>query len=341
MALGGSPYGCNTLPDSGATGNGNVCGTPPPGEDWARHLKTFESYIADREAKGLIVPLHQLKGMPVYLYSGLHDSIVYQQVMKALATQLEGYGANVTTRFDVASDHAWIVDAATCPDPETTDLKKCCGNKGRVGTCQPVSGWPLPPANASVVPIIACCGACGDGLVGGWWRPPINHCTGVDLSGEMLRKLLGETEIIPRSKAVAASLRSFNQTVFTAGVVPATSLMDEAGFFYAPAGCRGTALAGCRVHVHYHCCDCNWRSVGENYMMDTALLDYAESNDIVTLFPQTFNDAADGNCWDWWGGTGELFDTNRGLQTVAVNRMVASLDRIIEAPWPTGFDLVQ
>ena len=45
--------------------------------------------------------------------------------------------------------------------------------------------------------------------------------------------------------------------------------------------------------------------------------------------------------WDWWGGTGELFDTNRGLQTVAVNRMVASLDRIIEAPWPTGFDLVQ
>ena len=39
---------------------------------------------------------------------------------------------------------------------------------------------------------------------------------------------------------------------------------------------------------------------------DTALLDYAESNDIVTLFPQTFNDAADGNCtatstsiWVW------------------------------------------
>ena len=74
MALGGSPYGCNTLPDSGATGSGNVCGTPPPGEDWAKHLETFASYIADRENKGLIVPLRQLKGMPVYLCEPHHPS---------------------------------------------------------------------------------------------------------------------------------------------------------------------------------------------------------------------------------------------------------------------------
>ena len=46
MALGGSPYGCNILPDSGATGDGNVCGTPPPGENWTAHLETFAKYAS-------------------------------------------------------------------------------------------------------------------------------------------------------------------------------------------------------------------------------------------------------------------------------------------------------
>lgn len=67
------------------------------------------------------------------------------------------------------------------------------------------------------------------------------------------------------------------------------------------------------------------------------MLDYGEVNNIITLFPQTYNDAnMDGNCWDWWGGTGQTFDTNQGLQLVAVNKMVASLSKIDESPWPAG-----
>ena len=112
-------------------------------------------------------------------------------------------------------------------------------------------------------------------------------------------------------------------------------MMDEAGFFYIPAGCRGDKMQACRVHVHYHCCDCSWRSVGQLYMMDNAMLDYGEANNIITLFPQTFNDYDDGNCWDWWGGTGKLFDTMQGLQMKAVNRMVASLQAIDSTPWPS------
>lgn len=78
MALGGSPYGCNILPDSGATGKGNVCGTPPKNENWTAHNIRFLKYIEGREKAGLIAPLSSLRGKPVFLYSGLHDSIVNQ-----------------------------------------------------------------------------------------------------------------------------------------------------------------------------------------------------------------------------------------------------------------------
>ena len=94
------------------------------------------------------------------------------------AARRHRYGLNVTTRFDVPSEHAWIVDAETCPNVEQTDLAKCCGDKGKVGTCQTEKAWPLPPASAAEVPIIACCGKCTDGVYNGygpWWRQG-NQC---------------------------------------------------------------------------------------------------------------------------------------------------------------------
>ena len=69
-------------------------------------------------------------------------------------------------------------------------------------------------------------------------------------------------------------------------------------------------------------------------MLGNSLLDWAETNHIITLFPQASNDPVTGHCWDWYGQTGKNFDTNEGMQITAVNRMVAALDKIATSPWP-------
>jgi hypothetical protein len=61
-------------------------------------------------------------------------------------------------------------------------------------------------------------------------------------------------------------------------------------------------------------------------MLQNALPDYAETNDMVVVYPQT---ADGGGCWDWWGATGEAFDTHEGLQLKVVLNMMIDLPQLL------------
>jgi hypothetical protein len=57
---------------------------------------------------------------------------------------------------------------------------------------------------------------------------------------------------------------------------------------------------------------------------------YADAYDLVVLYPQVqaWGAGLDRNprgCWDWWGYTGEDFDTRTGTQMRAVKAMVDRL----------------
>lgn len=134
--LGGSPYGCNALPDavnvcSGMGADGVHRNESIP---WDAYTDLCAEYAAKREARGAIDQLAGLRGRQVFLFSGTADSVVFQPVMVAVQAQLSRWGANVTARFDLPSEHAWIVDRRTCAHPGQTELPRCCGGKGSAGT---------------------------------------------------------------------------------------------------------------------------------------------------------------------------------------------------------------
>ena len=70
--------------------------------------------------------------------------------------------------------------------------------------------------------------------------------------------------------------------------------MADTGYVYVPKAC-GEGQP-CKLHVAIHGCHQNAAKIGRAYVTDTGYLPWADSNNIVMLFPQTIarNDSAGG-----------------------------------------------
>ena len=87
--------------------------------------------------------------------------------------------------------------------------------------------------------------------------------------------------------------------------------MSDDGIVYVPEACE--ANAGCRVHIAFHGCGQNRTVVGDAFARDSGYARWADTNNIIVLFPQTATTPLNPQgCWDWWGYTGaELSDPRR------------------------------
>ena len=131
---------------------------------------------------------------------------------------------------------------------------------------------------------------------------------------------------------LGGSLVQFDQTEF----VPSGDGMDTAGWLYVPAHCA--AGQQCRLHVALHGCLQGYSSIGADFLNNTGYNRWADTNDILVLYPQAVADnavhstAASGSlsnpngCWDWIGWYGADFDQKTGVQAKAIMAMV---DRIL------------
>lgn len=83
-------------------------------------LAPSESYLDQQSATGTIDPASNLRGQPVYLWSGTQDTIVNPQAMNDLDSEYAHYGANVV-RYDNAypAGHGW----------ESPDGELACGTQ--------------------------------------------------------------------------------------------------------------------------------------------------------------------------------------------------------------------
>ncbi|MGB9493497.1 MAG: poly(3-hydroxybutyrate) depolymerase [Azonexus sp.] len=165
--------------------------------------------------------------------------------------------------------------------------------------------------------------------------PFINRCGDIDAAGKLLAHLLGPLQ--PPTASPAGKIIAFDQRPFIAGRAIDASLANE-GYAFVPASCRN---GGCRVHVAFHGCLQNADAIGRRFIDGAGYNEWAASNRIVVLYPQTVRryGLAFGSyrwllnpkgCWDWWGYTGANYHTRDGVQMRAVRAMIETLGNLTQ-----------
>jgi len=159
--------------------------------------------------------------------------------------------------------------------------------------------------------------------------PYISHCAvkgqGYDQAGALLKFIYGALN--PPAKTLSGKIVTFNQREFA----DAGTGMADTAYLYVPKSCSQTG-ASCKVHVAIHGCEQSAQVVGNEFYTDTGYNNWADSNNLLVLYPQVNPSTIPFNpkgCWDWVGYTGPNYATKSGTQLVAIKAMV---DRLTSKP---------
>jgi len=163
--------------------------------------------------------------------------------------------------------------------------------------------------------------ACGISMT-----PYISNC-GFDLAGAMLAHLHGPLNS-RNNGSLSGSFVEFDQTAFVSG-----HGMAGTGWAYVPQACRSGTVR-CKLHVVFHGCQQNTTIVGDKFVRNTGYNRWADTNQMVVLYPQTSTQATN-SCWDWWGYDSVNYAKKSGPQMAAVKAMVDQLTGDSTGPTPT------
>ncbi|HAT41877.1 MAG TPA: polyhydroxybutyrate depolymerase [Rheinheimera sp.] len=151
--------------------------------------------------------------------------------------------------------------------------------------------------------------------------PFLGNCN-FDAAGALLKTLLPNLKA--KANAASGQLLTLDQQALAGE--SASSLGDTA-YLYVPSQCA--AGQACQLHIAFHGCKQYADAIGDTFARGTGLNDYADSNNLVILYPQTeksmmspFNP---NGCWDWWGYTGADYATKDGAQVKAVRALEQAL----------------
>jgi poly(3-hydroxybutyrate) depolymerase len=153
--------------------------------------------------------------------------------------------------------------------------------------------------------------------------PYVNNCN-VDTAGDILKWLYG-TLNARNTSTLHGSFINFDQSAFWGNFDPTTHGMASTGYAYVPANCA--AGQSCKLHVAFHGCKQNVATVGTAFYQNAGYNRWADTNNIIVLYPQATTTTANPNgCWDWWGYDDVNFPAKSGGQMVAIKTMI---DRIV------------
>lgn len=153
--------------------------------------------------------------------------------------------------------------------------------------------------------------------------PYVSNCN-FDAAGGMLTWLYGALN--PKNAGTLGGIFvNFDQAAFWGNFNPTTHGMAASGYAYVPANC--IAGQACKLHVALHGCKQNAATVGVSFYQNAGFNRWADTNDMVVLYPQATATAANPKgCWDWWGYDDVNFPGKSGGQMVAIKTMI---DRIV------------
>jgi Esterase PHB depolymerase len=238
-------------------------------------LPVLEQQAVTWSSKGLIDPVADLAGKPVYTYHGTLDPVVNVLVSNSGVGFYQHFGARVDYHNGDPAGH----------------------------------GWPTPDG---VLPCFVT-------------SPPFFINCGDDPEGEMLAHWLGRVNP-PNTGTPDGTLSAFDQDLYApGGNAPALS-MDNSGLLYTPRACADGAP--CKLVVALHGCLSGKYLIGEQFPELANLDTYADTNNLVILYPQAIASIIPVNpegCWDWWGYDGPNFAVKSAPQMVAIMKMVSAL----------------
>jgi hypothetical protein len=160
--------------------------------------------------------------------------------------------------------------------------------------------------------------------------PYINNC-GLDFAGKFLQDAFEGLALKWNSTRGAydkARMLPFNFGAFGAS---SSISLDTTGYAYVPAQCKNGSSTMCHLHVNFHGCGqmrSHFPFDPTEYVAHTGLNQWAESNNVVVLYPQTVAQPLKGNqegCFDWWGYCGAGYATKNGAQMKVVASAVKML----------------
>jgi poly(3-hydroxybutyrate) depolymerase len=145
--------------------------------------------------------------------------------------------------------------------------------------------------------------------------PFIINCN-FDLAGALLQQLYAD--LAPRNPgALAGNLSEFDQSTFVSA-----HGMGASGWVFVPKACATGSV--CRLHVALHGCKQSSIDIGEEFVRNAGYNRWADSNNIVVLYPQTGKGAIN-SCWDWWGYDDANYAKKSAPQMKAIMAMVDRL----------------
>jgi poly(3-hydroxybutyrate) depolymerase len=155
--------------------------------------------------------------------------------------------------------------------------------------------------------------------------PYINNCN-FDGAQNMLEYLYGPLNA--KTSTVSANYLTFSQSSYVpSGYTLSDLSMPTSGVVYVPTSCQKGNL--CKLHVVFHGCNQDLSQIGQVFVQNTGVNQWAESNDIIVLYPQAttseFEPENPEGCWDWWGYTNAEYATQAGPQIQTVRSMVQAL----------------
>ncbi|MGP9023000.1 extracellular catalytic domain type 2 short-chain-length polyhydroxyalkanoate depolymerase [Streptomyces sp. BR1] len=167
--------------------------------------------------------------------------------------------------------------------------------------------------------------------------PYVNNCGG-DPEKDMLTHLFGSVRPATTT-ALTGRLVQFDQNAYAPGQSASAVSMGNEGFAYIPQSCAtGTS---CKLMVALHGCYQYYGLIGDKFMAEANLNEYADTNNMVVLYPQatTASDNPRG-CWNWWAYGGDThYAEKSGRQITAITNMVNAIAGPPTAPAlpaPTG-----
>ncbi|MEM0912128.1 MAG: PHB depolymerase family esterase [Pseudomonadota bacterium] len=156
-------------------------------------------------------------------------------------------------------------------------------------------------------------------------EPPFIGACDYDAAGEILQHLHGD--LSAPTSANADNLITFSKHD---KAKPEKAGMSDNAFAYVPSNCQDGEV--CSVHISFHGCNQSSEDVGDAYATQTGFNRWAESNNMIVLYPQAKKSSLfpmnPQGCWDWWGYTDEKYATSEGQQIKTVRAMLDDLPTV-------------